>query len=181
MKTFSVVLNGISPLIVHRNSPELEALQKKQRDNEARKRIEEENYHLYLYVNLNGPYVPSLNLLRCFTSAAKEFRLEGHGKKSYRNIIGGGFIIISPDEIPLIGKYEPFKTYVKIQNQRVLRVRPIFPSWSLKFKLMIMDGVDPARVRDIVDYAGLFVGLGDFRPERGGPYGRFVVEEWRDD
>lgn len=36
----------------------------------------------------------------------------------------------------------------------------------------------PILVRSIVDDAGKKIGLGDFRPARKGPFGRFVVKEW---
>jgi hypothetical protein len=38
--------------------------------------------------------------------------------------------------------------------------------------------VDETRVRRIIDDAGSRVGLLDFRPERKGPFGRFVVTSW---
>jgi len=34
-------------------------------------------------------------------------------------------------------------------------------------------------LRHIVDDAGSRVGLLDFRPERKGPFGRFIVIEWK--
>jgi hypothetical protein len=32
--------------------------------------------------------------------------------------------------------------------------------------------------REIVDKAGKAIGLGDFRPDNKGPFGRFVVTRW---
>jgi hypothetical protein len=32
--------------------------------------------------------------------------------------------------------------------------------------------------RDLVDAAGKRVGLGDFRPDKKGPFGKFVVVSW---
>ena len=37
---------------------------------------------------------------------------------------------------------------------------------------------DPALVRDLVDNAGGKVGLGDFRPDRKGPFGKFKIIHW---
>jgi hypothetical protein len=34
--------------------------------------------------------------------------------------------------------------------------------------------------RDIVDSAGRRIGLGDFRPDRKGPFGKFVVVSWKE-
>lgn len=35
-------------------------------------------------------------------------------------------------------------------------------------------------VRDIVDAAGKRIGLGDFRPDCKGPFGKFVVTLWEE-
>ncbi len=34
--------------------------------------------------------------------------------------------------------------------------------------------------REIVDAAGKKIGLGDFRPDRKGPFGKFVVIHWKE-
>jgi hypothetical protein len=34
-------------------------------------------------------------------------------------------------------------------------------------------------LRQVVDDAGSRVGLLDFRPEKKGPFGRFIVTEWK--
>jgi hypothetical protein len=36
-------------------------------------------------------------------------------------------------------------------------------------------------MREIVDAAGKRVGLGDFRPACKGPFGKFVVVQWKDE
>jgi hypothetical protein len=36
----------------------------------------------------------------------------------------------------------------------------------------------PDLVRAVVDDAGKKIGLGDYRPQRKGPFGRFVVRKW---
>ncbi len=41
-------------------------------------------------------------------------------------------------------------------------------------------GTPDALVRALVDDAGKKVGLGDYRPERKGPFGKFVVTKWEE-
>jgi hypothetical protein len=36
----------------------------------------------------------------------------------------------------------------------------------------------PALIRAVIDDAGKKIGLGDYRPSRKGPFGRFVVKTW---
>lgn len=62
---------------------------------------------------------------------------------------------------------------------RIIRHRPRLDSWEATFYLEY----DPtllsaAQVREIVDNTGSRVGIMDFRPERKGPFGRFIVIHW---
>ena len=55
-------------------------------------------------------------------------------------------------------------------GSRIMRTRPIFRDWSLKFTLMFdPECLNAQQVREFVVTAGRFVGLSDFRPR----YGRF--------
>ncbi len=59
--------------------------------------------------------------------------------------------------------------------------RPMFDDWSLAFTMELdTDMITVDLLRQIVDDAGKRVGLGDYRPTRKGPYGKFVVTEWKE-
>jgi hypothetical protein len=64
---------------------------------------------------------------------------------------------------------------------RFLRYRPRFDDWSLKVQVEILDQdiVDEPTLRELFDKAGAAVGIGDFRPSRRGPFGKFRVDGWR--
>ncbi len=63
---------------------------------------------------------------------------------------------------------------------RMMCHRPRFDSWSLCFTLDIDETMfHPDLIRSIVDDAGKKVGLGDFRPFRKGPFGKFTVTSWQ--
>lgn len=62
---------------------------------------------------------------------------------------------------------------------RVMCHRPRIDHWSISFTLDVDTTMfAPDLVRSIVDDAGKKIGLGDYRPARKGPFGRFVVTEW---
>lgn len=62
---------------------------------------------------------------------------------------------------------------------RIMCHRPRVDKWSLSFTLDVDTTMfDPKLVRAIVDDAGKKIGLGDYRPARKGPFGRFVVTAW---
>lgn len=62
---------------------------------------------------------------------------------------------------------------------RIMCHRPRVDQWQLSFTLDVDTGMfSPGLVRSVVDDAGKKIGLGDYRPARKGPFGRFVVRQW---
>ena len=62
---------------------------------------------------------------------------------------------------------------------RIVRTRPKLTTWQVQFALEYDDTLlSEKEVREILDNAGRRVGLLDFRPERKGPFGRFMVTAW---
>jgi len=63
---------------------------------------------------------------------------------------------------------------------RIMCHRPRLDKWSCSLSLMVdSKGMSAELVRNLIDDAGSKVGLGDFRPERKGPFGRFKVTSWK--
>jgi hypothetical protein len=61
---------------------------------------------------------------------------------------------------------------VKIGQNRIMRTRPIFRDWSLKFDVQYNDEhIELDTLQDIIKIAGAQIGLSDYRPK----YGRFIV------
>jgi hypothetical protein len=65
---------------------------------------------------------------------------------------------------------------------RILCHRPCFHDWKIKFAVNVDTDMMPVKmVRELLDAAGKRIGLGDFRPARKGPFGKFVVVEWKEE
>jgi hypothetical protein len=63
---------------------------------------------------------------------------------------------------------------------RIMCHRPCFHEWSIPFEVELdTDILNPKLFREIVDAAGKRIGLGDFRPDNKGPFGKFVVKTWK--
>lgn len=59
-------------------------------------------------------------------------------------------------------------------NQTDLRYRPEFANWSVRAIFEIRpDMLNEQDLVTLVNYAGFSVGIGEWRPEKGGEYGRF--------
>ena len=63
---------------------------------------------------------------------------------------------------------------------RIIRHRALFNDWKLNFTLNLdTELLAPKMLREIVDAAGKRIGLGDFRPQTKGPFGKYVVTDWK--
>lgn len=62
---------------------------------------------------------------------------------------------------------------------RIMQHRPRLDEWKLSFSLEVDRNIFSEKlVRDIVDDAGMKCGLGAFRPNRKGRFGKFKVTKW---
>ena len=62
---------------------------------------------------------------------------------------------------------------------RIVRHRPRFDQWEVSFNLEYDTALlNETELRQVIDDAGSRVGLLDFRPEKKGPFGRFIVTKW---
>ena len=63
----------------------------------------------------------------------------------------------------------------------VISYRPRFDEWSVEFTLSIDTEIFTKEIaRQLLDMAGKRQGIGCYRPNRKGPFGRFVVTEWKE-
>src|SRR5437763_893416 len=127
-----------------------------------------------LYTNGNGPFLPAENIRQSMIGAASRHKI---GRRAATTDIAAS-IYVTPFELPLSGDWHVDARAVVIPatKGRILRYRPMFDEWSIDFKLLIdVDLVSASLVQAILEDAGKLVGIGDFRPARKGPYGRFSV------
>lgn len=65
---------------------------------------------------------------------------------------------------------------VVVSNARVMAYRPRFKDWSAKFTIAYDESIlDESDIVRSMQNAGSFVGIGGFRPEKSGTFGRFEV------
>jgi hypothetical protein len=66
---------------------------------------------------------------------------------------------------------------VKVGQSRVMRARARFNDWELKFMLQVFPSdLNPDEIERAIADAGLFVGLGDYRPK----FGRFSLVSFKE-
>jgi len=66
-------------------------------------------------------------------------------------------------------EWEPFATSVVISRNRVMKERPLLTNWGLDFTINVLnEKVLPMNVvKETLEYAAAFNGLGDWRPKFG--------------
>lgn len=62
-----------------------------------------------------------------------------------------------------------------------LRYRPEFPEWSTTLNVTyVLSSLTRTSVLSLIDAGGMGVGVGEWRPERGGDFGTFRIDPTRD-
>lgn len=75
------------------------------------------------------------------------------------------------------GDYKDVRSVV-VSQARVMAYRPKFNKWSIIFDFQYDENVlDENQLMQSLDNAGMFVGIGGYRPEKGGIFGRFKAEK----
>lgn len=73
-------------------------------------------------------------------------------------------------------EWELFLKRVVVQGNGIVRARPLVRDWACTIEFEYDDeAMVPAMVATIMHMAGKFPGVGDYRPGKKGPFGRFRV------
>jgi len=170
MRMFKVRVKGTAPLLHHRFPIEKQTSKTKKATGTAKdyKKEAEES----LYRDEKGRIVqPTSHIEGALVKAGTSFMLKG--KKTYKDLLKSS-VFVEEEFVPL--DYEEWVTDarpVTVQRSRVVRHRPRFDKWACEFNLTVVeDDIREDTLKEILEHAGKFVGIGDFRPK----FGRFVVE-----
>lgn len=183
----SCTITGTSPLMLCRFTDEQQlALDKGSRSSfNGSKLPPHEEAESFLYRNEAGePIMPSPNILSCLTQAGTYFK-QGRSKLSTARssqIPAAIFLdeVYYKIESESGWKVDTRPVRIPATGGRVIRHRPLFDEWTIGFGFELDEEIiGPKLARELVDTAGKRVGLGAFRPQCRGPYGRFVVQSWQ--
>lgn len=181
MKQVKVSIKGITPLLMHRFASE----KKGDLAGPGKRRSGvpdwEKEGEIAAYRDDKGKlYQPATHIECAMKEAAKNFKVSGKRGATYSKLVASTLSVV-PDAIPhKIQDYEIDSRPVVVQRARVTRYRPILKDWELDFILELPDDqLQVEVVKEILDYAGLYVGIGDFRPGKGGKFGKFMVTEFK--
>jgi hypothetical protein len=84
--------------------------------------------------------------------------------------------LFDPESGEPIKDYRVHVTRCVVQRNGVMRARPEIPRWAAEVVFEVDDDfVTVEQVKELLGIAGRIAGVGDWRPEKKGPYGRFKV------
>jgi hypothetical protein len=132
--------------------------------------------------------VPGGAFSRMLREAGGSHKAKG-SRKSLKYIVPAAVLVLDdlcglylPDRKTPIKDFEVDSRPVTIPatKGRIMRYRARFNSWACKGRLRINDDIlDEQMVRRLMIEGTQQIGIGDFRPERGGPFGTSDVVSWQ--
>lgn len=201
-ETLKFHIKGIAPLILHngRLANPLDPVAKAMKPVSAKKKKTDDDFKLLSKLEwLGGLYtseaiaftvenndvkasgggkivLPGEGVEAFLLSGAKQLRL---GPKVKAGILSdGNWELDFPDKDKTIAQLMEMEAYrdirkVRVQQNSVMRTRPIFHEWGLKFDISYLpDVLNKEEVIQIVQMTGRVVGAFEYRPK----YGRFTIE-----
>lgn len=139
-----------------------------------------------LHVNSKGfVFIPPMSFKRSLETAAKflRMRIPGKDKSEYGKHFMAGIIVVDGLELPIKAEACKFEDLLlsargKKGEMDVSKRMPFIPEWEGLVTYHIVDDTITEEVFEKhLKEAGNFIGLGRFRPEKGGFYGRYQVKE----
>lgn len=136
-------------------------------------------------------FIPPLCFAKAVQTSAAFLseQIKGKNRQTYTKHFLSGVMVTDPLMLPVtLGQVEGETVFVPADGRRgggcrVYRTFPIIREWKGEVTYYILNPIITQDVfhRTLIE-SGNFIGIGRFRPERGGYYGRFKVEKftWSD-
>lgn len=187
MKTVEVEIKGTAPLLVHRFTEQSESEKATRRVKVGRTDPREEAKN-NAYIAEDGTfYVSAFSIPNCMANAGSNHKMRG-SRKTLRFIVPSA-VMMRQDTITILNGNAPAPDFevdsrpvtIPATKGKIMRHRPRFNEWNMKFNLHINDNMlalDDAHM--LLNEAGQTVGIGDFRPEKRGPFGTFLVSSFQE-
>lgn len=191
MKTFEVSIKGTTSLLQHRFGEAAEG------DSGAATRTAlvtrgtpREEAEKVCYKNGKGEfYFPGAALGRLIREAGGNHKLKGT-RKSVKYVVPAAVLVLSDEVVIRNGDGKsPIKSFevdsrpvtIPATKGRVMRHRPRFDDWSATFFVRVNETLlPPDFVQQLLTEGGQQIGIGDYRPEKSGPFGTFNVVLWKE-
>ena len=175
IERLGLTLVGDSPLIVHAWS---EKAKKQMLDKQMKKASKgkeakdpEADYEACFYRTESGAYgFPAIGVKAAMVSACRFV--------SMKMTEARGAFHIDCEMLEVIGDPRPREDMVRVgMGTADIRYRPEFVDWRIPVVIKFnANAISAEQIANLLNTAGFAIGIGEWRPERNGQYGRFHVE-----
>lgn len=182
MKTIEVEIKGVTPYLMHKFGEEAEQGKTSRRimvecatPREAAEKV--------AYKDKDGTfYFNSFAIIGCLGGAGANHKMKG-SRKSLRFVVPSA-VRMEAEKIVLLNGAGPAKDFevdsrpvtIPATKGRVMRHRPRFDCWGAKFRIKLNENLlAEEQLHTLLTEGGESIGIGDFRPEKRGPFGTFRV------
>ena len=183
MKTVVAKITSTSPISFSRYYAQ--EVPKEPRENDQD--YEERTWRNRVHCRPDGTvYIPAFAFKNCLDNAAKYLskQIPGKGKATYTKHFVSGVLVREPLVLKIKKDHvEGEWRHVPADGQpggakRVLKCFPVIQEWAGEVVITVLDDIITLDVmKEHLDVAGQFIGIGSFRPQNRGIYGRFVVDK----
>lgn len=180
-KTAIVTLHAVSPYSQSR------AHETPKKEKETPDAYEQRTWREKAHFDDKGQvYIPPMSFKMALDAAAKYLSLQipGKGKATYTKHFASGCLVMDPvfvgvaKDALLHDRIHANADGVRGSGKRVWRYFPRIDDWKADVEFHVYDDAITKDVFEkVLTEAGRFIGIGRFRPQNGGFYGRFSVEK----
>lgn len=177
MKEFKVKISSVSPLLMNNINSMFKAKEKPLRIKADEWEQSQDMFLARTYSEGDSIILPSRLIKGVLKEGAKGSGIKQPGKRSgYADLVQS--VLFMPEGLVLDQKITELikeQAFVGMNGtKKVLRVWPKLTEWSGELNITIADEKQfPVEtLEEILQFAGRFVGMGDYRPE----FGRFEIE-----
>jgi len=177
MEKIEVTIKGTAPLLQHKMTVEQEA-QLESRTKKVAGQSKGDNPEDFLYAIDGKIYQPAEHMLQAIIKQLSNYKIQGKGKKTYKEIGKGGLNIMPEMLLHKIQTWTVDSRTVVIPatKGRCIRKRPRLDNWEFDFIIEVISSSLPVEViKCALDDAGREGGIGDYRPR----FGRFIVTKFK--
>ena len=190
---FHVTISGESPLLMHNGSAALDTRSPISREIAAlaakrgRDRTEADEDRLRELHCLRSFWLDEEGALTIPATAVRACIEGGARKRKQGPQVRSGLVVLKTafkydqirygNSLEELARSTQFVVPVVVNRARILRTRAKFdPPWLCMFEIDVDEGlIDRSQISEWLDIAGRQIGLGDWRPQTSGTFGRFTV------
>ena len=183
MNRIEVTIKGISPLLMNRY-PGIYEFDTKVKVKNPNKYEKETMARDKLYLDEKGKlFTPNTHIHGALINAGKKLQIKGQGKATYSKPFGSMVQVEPAFIVHKKQKWDIHSILTRNPNARGARNvthRPKLDDWELDFTLYADPEIPPEVIKEGLERAGKYVGIGDWRPDTKGIFGKFQVTKFKE-